>query len=254
MTRLVLSGCNGRMGKAVAQLCESDPQVTLVAGIDPLGGGQGHFPVVALPGECMVEGDVAVDFSAAAALSPLLEWAVGQKLPLVLATTGYTPEQLAEIEIASHTIPIFRSANLSLGINLLLELTRRAAQVLGEDFDIEIVERHHNKKVDAPSGTALMLADAAKAGLDFTPEYIYERQSVRKPRSHREIGISALRGGTIVGDHEVVFAGHDEVVELHHHAASREIFARGALRAAKFLAAGRAPGLYNMDHVLAELI
>lgn len=254
MTKLILSGCNGRMGKVVAQLCEADPQITLVAGIDPLGGGQGHFPVVALPSECQVDGDVVVDFSASAALSPLLDWAVARRLPLVLATTGYTPEQIEEIEGASRVIPVFRSANLSLGVNLLLELTRRAAQVLGEDFDIEIVERHHNKKVDAPSGTALMLADAAKEGLNFVPTYVYERQSVRKSRDHKEIGISALRGGTIVGDHEVVFAGHDEVIELHHHAASREIFARGALRAAKFLTTAEHPGLYTMDDVLERLM
>ena len=251
MTKLILSGCNGRMGKVIAQLCEGDSQATLAAGIDPLGGSQGHFPVFSLPAECQTEADVAVDFSSPAALSPLLDWAVMRKLPLVLATTGYTADQLGEIQAASRIIPVFRSANLSLGINLLLELTRRAAQVLGEDFDIEIVERHHKNKVDAPSGTALMLADAAREALPYAPNYVYERQSVRKPRDHREIGISALRGGTIVGDHEVVFAGHDEVIELHHHAASREVFAKGALRAAKFLASVSRPGLYTMADVLA---
>lgn len=254
MTKIILSGCNGRMGQAVAALCEEDPQVTLTAGIDPLGGARQGFPVFTLPGECTAEGDVLVDFSSPAALTPLLEFALTRQMPVVLATTGYAPDQLEEIGQAARVIPIFRSANLSLGVNLLRELTRRVAQVLGDDFDVEIVERHHAKKLDAPSGTALMLADAAREGLPFQPQYVYERQSVRKPRDHREIGISALRGGTIVGDHEVVFAGPDEVVELHHHAASRAVFARGALRAAKYLPTCKAPRLYSMDDLLKDMV
>lgn len=254
MTKLILSGCLGRMGRVITGLCEENDEWNIVAGIDPLGSAASMpYPVFATAEECAVEADVLVDFSASAALGALLSYAKAQKLPLVLASTGYSPEQIGEIGEAAKVIPIFRSANLSLGVNLLMELTRRAAQVLGEDFDIEIVERHHNKKLDAPSGTALMLADAAKAGLDYQPQYVYERHSVRKAREHREIGISAVRGGTIVGDHEVIFAGDQEVVELHHHAASREVFARGALKAARFMATMREPKLYTMTDVLAAI-
>ena len=254
MTKLILSGCLGRMGQVVSRLCEADEDLTIVAGIDPVGSAAAtSYPVFATPEECDIEADALVDFSSPAALGALLPWAKAKSLPLVLAATGYSPEQLGQIEVASKAVPIFRSANLSIGVNLLLELTRRAAQVLGEDFDIEIVERHHNKKVDAPSGTALMLADAAKSGLAFQPEYIYDRHSRRQGREHTEIGISAVRGGTIVGDHEVIFAGEQEVVELHHHAASREVFARGALKAAKFMAAVGQPGMYSMKDVLAAI-
>lgn len=254
MTKLILSGCLGRMGRVITSLCESNEQLTIVAGIDPVGSAAAlPYPVFSTPEECGVEADVLVDFSAPAALGALLAWAKARSLPLVLASTGYSPEQLEQIEAHAKQVPIFRSANLSLGVNLLLELTRRAAQVLGEDFDIEIVERHHNKKVDAPSGTALMLADAAKAGLDFEPTYVYDRHSVRKSRDHMEIGFSVVRGGTIVGDHEVIFAGEQEVVEFHHHAASREVFARGALKAAVFMATVQAPKLYTMEDVLAAI-
>ncbi len=254
MTKLILSGCLGRMGRVISSLCEDSDLLTIVAGIDPVGSAAAlPYPVFATPEECAVAADVLVDFSSPAALGALLAFAKPKGLPLVLASTGYSPEQLGEIDAAAKIIPIFRSANLSLGVNLLLELTRRAAQVLGDDFDIEIVERHHNKKVDAPSGTALMLADAAGEGLSFTPQYVYDRHSVRKSRDHTEIGISSLRGGTIVGDHEVVFAGEQEVVELHHHAASREVFARGALKAAGFMAQVKEPGLYTMADLLAAI-
>lgn len=254
MTKLILSGCLGRMGRVITALCEDDPQLTIVAGIDPVGSAAAlPYPVFSTPEECTVAADVVVDFSAPAALGALLPFLKAKRLPAVLASTGYDDAQLSQIDQAAKSLPIFRSANLSLGVNLLMELTRRAAQVLGQDFDIEIVERHHNKKVDAPSGTALMLADAAKEGLDFTPRYVYERHSVRAARSHEEIGISSLRGGSIVGDHEVVFAGNQEVVELHHHAASREVFARGALKAAVFMASVPGPGLYSMTDLLAAI-
>lgn len=254
MTKLILSGCLGRMGRVITSLCEDNDNLSIVAGIDPVGSAAAlAYPVFATPDECQIEADVLVDFSAPAALGALLNYAKGRGLPLVLASTGYSDQQVEEIGQAAAVIPVFRSANLSLGVNLLLELARRAAQVLGEDFDIEIVERHHNKKVDAPSGTALMLADAVRDGLSFTPQYVYDRHSVRKSRDHSEIGISALRGGTIVGDHEVVFAGEQEVVELHHHAASREVFARGALKAAAFMAQARTPKLYTMADILAAI-
>lgn len=254
MTKLILSGCNGRMGQTITRLCADRDDLTIVAGIDPLGSATGSpYPVFSTPSECAIPAQALVDFSASAALGALLAYGKERRLPLVLASTGYDEEQLAQIADAAKAIPIFRSANLSVGVNLLLELTRRAAQVLGEDFDVEIVERHHNKKLDAPSGTALMLADAAKEGLPFQPQYVYDRHSVRQQRARTEIGISAVRGGSIVGDHEVIFAGEQEVVELHHHAASREVFARGALRAATFMATVDKPGLYSMSDLLAAI-
>ena len=228
------------------QLCASDPQIEVVAGFDLLGQGDGSFPIFSHPSECTVSADTVIDFSKPSALESLLSYCVSNRVCLVLATTGYTPEQIEAIEAASLQIPIFRSANMSLGINVLLSLVEKAARILGDSYDIEIVERHHNKKVDAPSGTALMLADAARSALSFQPHYVFERQSVRQAREHREIGISSVRGGTIVGDHEVIFAGRDEVIEIKHHAASREIFASGALYAAKFLL-GKPSGLYNMS-------
>ena len=185
-----------------------------------------------------------------AALDGLLDFARRTGTPLVLATTGYTPEQVAQIGAAALEVPIFRSANMSLGINVLLELVKKAASVLGDSYDIEIVERHHRRKVDAPSGTALMIADAAASACGHETEYVFERHSVRQPRDKKEIGISAVRGGTIVGEHEIIFAGHDEVMEIRHTALSREIFAQGAVEAAKFMAGVKAPGLYDMSSLI----
>ena len=193
---------------------------------------------------------MVVDFSSPAALEGLLEFGMARHIPLVLATTGYSEEQLAAIDRAAAVIPIFRSANMSLGVNVLLELVRSAARALSEGYDLEIVERHHNKKVDAPSGTALMIADAAAEVLPYEPEYVYDRQSVRRARGKTEIGISSVRGGGIVGDHEVIFAGRDEVIELRHTAMSRDVFASGAVRAARFLASVEKPGLYSMSDLL----
>ena len=252
MLRIIISGCNGRMGRVVASLCEEADDVAVVAGIDILGANDRDFPVFSSPRACTVPADVLIDFSSSAALTPLLDCCVRKRLPVVLATTGYSPEQVAQIEAAAQIIPVFRSANMSLGINILLELIKKASAVLGDAYDVEIVERHHNKKVDAPSGTALMLADAAASALPYEPKYIFERQSVRKMRDRHEIGISTVRGGTIVGDHEVIFAGRDEVIEIRHHAMSREIFASGALRAARFLAAVSMPGLYDMSMLVAD--
>lgn len=248
MIRLILSGANGRMGKIVAQLAADASDFDVVGGYDLTEGRSGAFPICSdfskLP-----TGDVLIDFSNPACLTDLLQYGLKQKVPLVLCATGYSPEQLEDIQAAAKEVPIFRSGNMSLGINLLRKLVREAAAKLGEDFDIEIVERHHGKKLDAPSGTALMLAEAAAEGLPHPSEYIYERESRRQERGKQEIGISSIRGGTIVGDHTVIFAGHDEVIELSHHAASREVFAKGALAAARYLP-GKAPGLYSMDDVL----
>ncbi len=251
MRKMIISGCCGHMGRVVTDICSCDPEVEVAAGIDLLSQPMEGFPVFATPAVCGVEADVLIDFSHPAALTGLLDFCVGRKLPAVLATTGYSEEQLAQIGQASMSIPIFRSANMSLGVNVLMDLVRRAAALLGEDFDVEIQERHHRRKLDAPSGTALMLAHAAASALPYEPEHVYDRHSVRRPRDRREIGISSLRGGTIVGDHTVVFAGRDEVIEISHHAASREVFAAGAVKAAKFLAGVDRPGLYDMSHLIA---
>jgi 4-hydroxy-tetrahydrodipicolinate reductase len=250
MKRIVLSGCNGRMGRVVTEICKSEPELTVVAGFDTTGEKLSDYPVYAHPLEFTGACDCVIDFSSPAALSDLLAFCKKQNCGVVLATTGYSEEQLAEIQAASREIAIFRSANMSLGINVLMQLVRQAAQIL-QGYDIEIVERHHNKKLDAPSGTALMLADAAANAVDYDAEYIYERQSVRKQRDPHEIGISSVRGGTIVGEHEVIFAGRDEVIEIKHSAASREVFANGAVRAAAFLS-GKAPGMYDMSSLIAE--
>lgn len=244
--KIIISGCNGRMGRVVESICEADPDVSVVAGFD-VSLESRAFPVFVSPANFTGEADAVIDFSSPAALDGLLAFALERKVPLVLATTGYSDEQLAQIDEASKHIPIFRSANMSLGINVLLELVKKAAAVLGDSYDIEIVEKHHNRKVDAPSGTALMIADAAASALNFKPEYVYERHSVRQSRDKKEIGISAVRGGTIVGIHEIMFAGRDEIIEIKHTAMSREIFANGAVKAAKFLAGVSKPGMYNMS-------
>ena len=251
MIKVIISGCNGRMGHVVEEICAADPDVSVVAGFDILGANDREFPVYTAPALYDGQADVVIDFSHPAALTPLLEFCTGRGVAAVLATTGYSPEQEQQVAEAARQVPVFRSANMSLGINVVMELVKRAAAIL-EGYDIEIVERHHNRKVDAPSGTALMLADAAAQGVSYDPQYVYERQSVRRPREKTEIGISSVRGGTIVGDHDVIFAGRDEIIEIRHHAASREIFANGAVKAAKFLSGGRAPGLYSMADLVAQ--
>ena len=247
MLKIIISGCNGHMGRVVEDLCNADPQVEVAAGFDILGNSDRNFPIFTSPAQFTGKADAVIDFSSPAALDSLLDFAKATKTPLVLATTGYTPEQIAKIGAAALEVPIFRSANMSLGINVLIELVKKAAAVLGDSYDIEIVERHHRRKVDAPSGTALMIADAAASACGHESEYIFDRHSVRRPRDKKEIGISAVRGGTIVGEHEIIFAGHDEVMEIKHTALSREIFAQGAVEAAKFMASVQAPGLYDMS-------
>ena len=250
MTKLLISGCNGHMGRVVADICAEDPDVEVAAGFDLLGPGDRPFPVFSSPAQFTGQADALIDFSSPAALDGLLDFGKDKKVPLVLATTGYSEEQIAQISDAAQVIPIFRSANFSLGINVLLDLVKKAAAVLGGGYDVEIVERHHNRKVDAPSGTALMIADAAAQSLPYQAHYVYDRQSVRQKRDPHEIGISAVRGGNIVGDHEIIFAGRDEVIEIRHSAMSREVFASGAVRAAKFLAKVQEPGLYDMSQLV----
>lgn len=250
MIEVVISGCNGHMGRVVEEICGADPEINIAAGFDVLGAGNKEYPVFSAPEQYEGAADVIIDFSHPSALTALLAFCKKRHAAIVLATTGYSQEQLEEIDQAAKTIPVFRSANMSLGINVLIELIKKAAPIL-EGYDIEIVERHHNRKVDAPSGTALMLADAAASAVPYEAEYTYQRHDVRRPRGKKEIGISAVRGGTIVGDHEVIFCGRDEVIELNHHAGSREIFANGAVKAAKFLIS-QGPGLYSMTDLVAQ--
>jgi len=249
MLKVIISGCNGHMGRVVESLCIADPAIEVVAGFDVSTTYQHDFPVYASPSDFKGEADVVIDFSIPASTPGLLAFGKATKTPLVIATTGHTEEQLAEIKAASEEVAIFRSGNMSLGINVLLELVKKAAAVLCENYDIEIVERHHRRKIDAPSGTALMIADAAAEACTFDTEYVYERHSVHTPREKKEIGISAVRGGTIVGEHEIIFAGLDEIVEIKHSAHSRNIFAQGALSAGKFMV-GKAPGMYNMSDLV----
>lgn len=245
--KILLSGANGRLGRAIIAAASDDLRV--VAGIDP-NPAVGELPIYRSINELPeLDIDCIVDCSHHTAAIPLLEYAKEKKLPIVICTTGHTEEETAAIHAAAAQIPVFYSRNMSVGINLIIALARKAAAMLGEDFDIEIIEKHHNKKLDAPSGTALMIADAISNTVDFEPEYVYERQSKRAPREKNEIGIHSIRGGTIVGEHEVIFAGKDEVVTIAHSAASREVFAQGAIRAAKYIC-DKAPGFYNMETML----
>ena len=252
MIHLVISGCNGRMGQVVAALCRQEAEIKVVAGIDLHAEKHSDFPVYADPMEYPGPADVVIDFSAPQALDGLLTFCKSRGAGIVLATTGYSERQQADIEAAAGQIPVFQSANMSLGINVLLELVRSAARVLGGRYDVEVEERHHSQKVDAPSGTALMIADEIRACLPYEAHYVYDRHAVRQKREPQEIGISSLRGGTIVGEHTVLFAGRDETIEIKHTALSREIFATGAVRAAIFLAAHRTPGRYNMSNLIQE--
>ena len=249
MTNIILCGCGGRMGKAIVAAAKND--CTIVAGVDINASdlsAVSNFPVYEKISDFPGKADVIIDFSHHSAISSLIDYAKSTKTPLVIATTGHTEEELALIESASKDIAVFRSGNFSLGINLLISLAKQAAKTLGMDFDVEIVEKHHNKKLDAPSGTAIMIADAI-AGEREESEYVYDRHSVRKARETKEIGIHSVRGGTIVGEHEAIFAGENEIVTISHSAASREIFATGALRAAVYLSK-KETGLYNMTDMI----
>jgi 4-hydroxy-tetrahydrodipicolinate reductase len=250
---MILSGCNGKMGQAVTRMCKDRTDLSIVAGFDMNAAKLSDYPVYADPMEFAGEADVLVDFSNSAALANLLNYCTAKNLPCVLCTTGYNDDQLVQVSHASGKIPVFRSGNMSLGINLLMQLVKKASAVLGENFDVEIIEKHHRQKVDAPSGTALMLADAAASALPHDSQYVYDRHSVRQKRSREEIGISSVRGGTIVGEHDVLFCGPDEIIELKHTATSRDVFANGALSAAVFLAGVKKPGMYSMDDVLAQI-
>ena len=250
MVRAIMHGCNGHMGQVITGLIKADEGIELVAGIDKYTGIANDYPVFESLEKCDVEADVIIDFSNAAAADALLTYCEEKKMPVVLCTTGLSEEQLAKIPEAAKKTAVLKSANMSLGINLLLKLLQDATKVLAPaGYDIELVEKHHNQKVDAPSGTALALADSVNeaAGNEYT--YVYDRSQIRQKRDSKEIGISSVRGGTIVGDHEVIFAGRDEVIEFKHTAYSKAVFGKGAVEAARFLA-GKPAGRYDMSDVI----
>ena len=250
MTKLIMHGCNGHMGQVITGLVKNDPSVEIVAGIDVVDNRDNGYPVFTDIFACDVEADAMIDFSSFKATDNVLDYCVQKKLPLVLCTTGLTPEQLEKVQKSSKEVAILRSANMSLGINTLLKLIQDAAKVLATaGFDMEIVEKHHKLKCDAPSGTALALADSLNEAMDHQYHYVYDRSERHEQRDAKEIGISAVRGGTIVGDHDVIFAGPDEVITFSHTAYSKGVFGKGAVEAAKFLA-GKPAGMYDMSHVI----
>ncbi len=251
MTRVIMHGCNGHMGQTITKIIADEDGVEIVAGVDPFDDGRNAYPVYKTIAECDVEADVIIDFSNAKAIDGLLDYCESKKVPVVLCTTGLSEEQIARASEVSKSVAVLRSANMSLGINTLLDLLKKATAVFSEaGFDVEIVEKHHNQKLDAPSGTALALADAVNEVLNNEYEYVYDRSQVRRKREKKEIGISAVRGGTIVGDHDVIFAGQDEVITFSHTAYSKAVFGKGAVEAAKFLA-GKPAGMYDMQDVIA---
>ncbi len=251
MINILLSGAGGKMGQAVTRAIENFDGLRISAGFDINTEQKSTYPVYDDLSQVQEKVDVMIDFSHPAMLDSLLDYAVVNQIPAVICTTGLSAEQLSRIEYEAKKIPLFFSANMSLGVNLLIDLVCRAAKVLEENFDIEIIEKHHNQKLDAPSGTALAIADAIDGAVSYPAEYVYDRHSVRKKRDQREIGIHAVRGGTIVGEHDVIFAGTDEVIEIKHSATSKEVFAVGAVKAAGFLVSQK-PGLYAMKDLIAS--
>lgn len=250
MTRVIMHGCNGKMGQTISGLIAADEEIEIVAGVDAYDEGKNPYPVFSAIADCDVAADAVIDFSAAAAVDGLLDYCVRKQIPCVLCTTGLSEAQLAKVQETSEKVAILKSANMSLGINMLLKLLKEAAGILAPaGFDIEIVEKHHNQKVDAPSGTALALADSINGEFNNAYHYVYDRSQTREKRTQKEIGISAVRGGTIVGDHDVIFAGADEVVTFSHRAYSKAVFGKGAIQAAKFLA-GKPAGMYDMSDVI----
>lgn len=250
MVRMIMHGCNGAMGRVISDMVKKQEEITIVAGIDLADNKQNEYPVFSSLEDCDVEADVIVDFASVKAVDSLLDYCAAHQMPVVLCTTGLSEEQLKKVSDVSRNTAVLRSANMSLGVNLLLKLVAEAAQTLAAaGFDMEIVEKHHNQKVDAPSGTALALADSMNEAMGQTYHYQYDRSQKREKRDPKEIGIQAVRGGSIVGEHEVIFAGQDEVVTFRHAAYSKAIFAKGAVEAAVYLA-GKPAGLYTMADVI----
>lgn len=248
---IMLAGYNGKMGRNIINAAEEHDDIVLSVGIDinpaPI---NFTFPVFTTPHDFNGKVDVILDFSHHSAIDVLLQYAQSTNTPIVVATTGHTPEEKTLISQASKNIPIFMSANMSLGVNLLLDLARKAAGTIGSSYDIEIIEKHHNQKIDAPSGTALMIADEIAKSLPYTPEYKYDRHPDRKARSKNQIGIHSIRGGTIIGEHEIIFAGKDEVITISHSAISKDMFSAGALEAVRFISQVQENRLYNMNDLI----
>ena len=250
MVKILMHGCNGKMGRMITEIVKNEEDAVIAAGVDKFTGIPNDYPVFEEITQCDVDVDEVIDFSNAGAVDELLDYCVKKSLPVVLCTTGLSDEQLKKVDECSEKIAVLKSANMSMGINLLLKLLKDAAKVLAPaGYDIELVEKHHNQKLDAPSGTALALADSINEAMGNEYEYVYDRSQVRKKRDAKEIGISAVRAGTIVGEHEVIFAGTDEVIEFKHTAYSRSVFAKGAVEAGKFLA-GQPAGMYDMGDVI----
>lgn len=251
MIKAIMNGCNGKMGQVITGICKADPEIEIVAGVDVYDGIENAYPVFSNISVCDVKADVIIDFSNVKAIDDLLVYASDKQIPVVLCTTGLSGEQLEKVKAVSEKTAILKSANMSLGINMLMDLLKQAAVILAPaGYDMEIVEKHHNQKLDAPSGTALALADSMNEALDQAYSYKYDRSTECKKRDSHEIGISAVRGGNIVGQHEVIFAGLDEVITFEHTAYSRSVFGKGAVEAAKFLA-GKETGMYDMRDVIA---
>ena len=250
MTKIILVGCNGRMGRMITEIVAEEEDMEIAAGVDMFGEADNGYPVYREIGQCSEAADAIIDFSSANGIEERISYAVDRQIPLVECSTGLSEEQTEKLLAAGEKVAVLRSANMSVGVNLLIKLVKEAAEKLAEEgFDIEIVEKHHNQKLDAPSGTALALADSINEAMEGQYEYVYDRSQVRQKRGGKELGISAVRGGTIVGDHDVIFAGNDEVVTFSHRAYSRRVFAKGSVVAAKFLH-GRGAGLYDMADVL----
>ena len=248
MIDIILCGSGGKMGSFVADAVKKEKDMQIVAGVDKFNNGQ-TFPVFNKFSDVNISADLIIDFSNPALIDDLIEFAISKKIAVVIATTGYSDAQIEKIKAAAEEIPVFFTFNMSLGVNLICSLAKKAATILGDGFDIEIVEKHHNQKIDAPSGTAIMLANAVNSVFDSPKNYEYDRHSKRQKRPQNEIGIHSIRGGTIVGEHDVIFAGHDEVITISHSAYSKEVFAVGAVKAAKFLN-DKKNGLYDMNDIM----
>ncbi|MCD8365321.1 MAG: 4-hydroxy-tetrahydrodipicolinate reductase [Clostridiales bacterium] len=250
MIKVIMNGCNGHMGRVISDLCAQDDGIEIVAGVDVDTEEAYGYPVYAKIADCDMPADAIIDFSHVSCIDALLDYSVEKSIPVIVCTTGLSAEQEEAVKAASEKVAVLKSANMSLGINTLMELLKTAAKSLaGAGFDVEIVEKHHNRKLDAPSGTAIALADSVNEAMDEAYTYRYDRSAERKKRDPKEIGIQSVRGGNIVGEHEVLFCGTDEVVTLKHTAYSRAIFGKGAIEAAKFLA-GKPAGYYDMGDVI----
>ena len=249
MINIILSGCNGKMGQVISRLVSDMADAQILFGYDINTDKKWDYEVYSSFEDAREKGDVVIDFSHPASFDSIVKYCRETKTPLVMATTGLSAQQKEELSNLSSEVAVFFSANMSLGVNLLINLVKKAASLLEDNFDIEIIEKHHNQKIDAPSGTALMIADEISQTLTNAPEYMYDRHSVRKKRSKNEIGIHAVRGGTIVGEHEVIFAGTDEIIEIKHTAMSKEVFAVGSIKAAIYIK-DMFPGMYSMKNIM----